>query len=95
VGMSTNVPANDRTLHPQPRTSPLAKPLHHDVDLRGLLIGTASAAGQIEGGDENNDWFDWAREPGNIADGSTPLRATDHWNRWREDNELMASLGLP
>ncbi|OFM18288.1 glycoside hydrolase family 1 protein [Corynebacterium sp. HMSC077G01] len=93
--MSTNVPANDRTLHPQPRTSPLAKPLHHDVDLRGLLIGTASAAGQIEGGDENNDWFDWAREPGNIADGSTPLRATDHWNRWREDNELMASLGLP
>ncbi|WJY99351.1 Beta-glucosidase A [Corynebacterium hansenii] len=80
---------------PAPRTSPAAEPLLHDVDLRGLLIGTASAALQIEGGDQNNDWLDWALEPGNVADGSTPLRATDHWNRWREDNRLMASLGLP
>lgn len=81
--MSTTGPAGNRTLEPAPRTSPVAEPLVGDVDLRGLLIGTASAAGQIEGGDENNDWLDWSRVPGNIADGSTPLRATDHWNRWR------------
>lgn len=93
--MSTTGPAGNRTLEPAPRTSPVAEPLVGDVDLRGLLIGTASAAGQIEGGDENNDWLDWSRVPGNIADGSTPLRATDHWNRWREDNDLMASLKLP
>ena len=93
--MSTPDPARARTLEPMPRTSAAAEPLLHDVDLDGLLIGTASAAAQIEGGDENNDWLDWARVPGNIADGSTPLRATDHWNRWREDNDLMASLGLP
>ena len=61
---------------------------------RDLLIGTATASLQIEGGDRNNNWYDWAQLPGTIADGSTPERATDHWNRWREDTDLMASLGL-
>lgn len=61
---------------------------------RDLLVGVATASLQIEGGDRNNNWYDWAQLPGNIADGSTPLRATDHWNRWREDTELMAELGL-
>ena len=64
------------------------------TDLSGLLIGTATAAVQIEGGDRNNNWYDWAQLPGTIRDGSSPLRATDHWNRWHEDTELMASLGL-
>lgn len=61
---------------------------------RDLLVGVATASLQIEGGDRNNNWYDWAQLPGNIADGSTPLRATDHWNRWRADTDLMASLGL-
>lgn len=65
-----------------------------DRPLNGLLIGTASAATQIEGGDRNNNWYDWAKG-GHIADGSSPVRANDHWNRWREDNELMAELGFP
>lgn len=69
-------------------------PPEHEVDLGGLLIGTASAALQIEGGDRGNDWVRWAAAPGTIADGSTPLRATDHWRRWRQDNALMADLGL-
>ncbi|MDO5676111.1 MAG: family 1 glycosylhydrolase [Propionibacteriaceae bacterium] len=63
--------------------------------LNGLLIGTASAATQIEGGCRNHQWWQWAQTPGNIADGSSPERANDHWNRWREDNELMAELGFP
>ena len=58
------------------------------------MIGTATAALQIEGGDRNNNWYDWASLPGTIKDGTTPLRATDHWRRWREDTELMATLGL-
>lgn len=93
--MSTSESNGARALDVAPRTSPAAEGLLSDVDLNGLLIGTASAALQIEGGDANNDWHDWARLPGAIADGTTPLRATDHWNRWREDNALMASLGLP
>jgi beta-glucosidase len=57
-----------------------------------LLLGTATAATQIEGGDRNNSWYAWC-EKGKIHDGSTTLVANDHWNRWREDIELMASLG--
>ncbi|MDO5534869.1 MAG: family 1 glycosylhydrolase [Propionibacteriaceae bacterium] len=61
---------------------------------RELLIGVATSSAQIEGGDRNNNWYDWAQMPGTIADGSSPVRATDHWNRWREDTALMAELGL-
>lgn len=59
-----------------------------------FLIGSASAALQIEGGQVDTNWHDWARRPGNVADGSTPARATDHWSRWREDNALMGELDL-
>ena len=40
-----------------------------------LLLGTATAATQIEGGDTNNSWYDWALVPGHIADSTSPLRA--------------------
>jgi len=63
-------------------------------DLGDLLIGVSTAAVQIEGGDRNNSWWAWAQQPGRIADGSTPERATDHWVRWREDTALMGELGL-
>jgi beta-glucosidase len=59
----------------------------------GLLLGTATAATQIEGGDDNNNWARFARE-GKVDDGTTPTRACDHYNRWREDIDLMAEMGL-
>ncbi|MEA5051700.1 MAG: family 1 glycosylhydrolase [Oscillospiraceae bacterium] len=59
----------------------------------GLLLGAATAATQIEGGETDHSWLDWARR-GHIKDGSSPARADDHWERWREDVDLMASLGL-
>ena len=59
----------------------------------GLLLGTATAATQIEGGDENNNWARFAAE-GKIKDGTTPVRADDHYSRWREDIDLMAEMGL-
>lgn len=59
-----------------------------------VLMGVATCAVQIEGGDRNNNWYDWAQQPGTIKDGSSPERATDHWRRWREDTDLMAQLGL-
>jgi beta-glucosidase len=64
------------------------------IDLSGLLIGTATAAVQIEGGDQGNQWHEFSRRPGRILDGSSPTPATDHWRRWREDTSLMADLGL-
>ena len=59
----------------------------------GLLLGSATAATQIEGGDENNNWARFASE-GKVKDGSSPVTADDHYNRFREDIDLMADMGL-
>ncbi len=59
----------------------------------GLLLGAATAGAQIEGGDDNSNWARFSSE-GKIADGSSILRACDHYNRWREDYDLMAKMGI-
>jgi len=60
---------------------------------KGFLLGTASAATQIEGGECRHNWNDWYHQH-KILDGSDPARSTDHYNRWREDTDLMAEMGL-
>ena len=60
---------------------------------KGMLIGTASAATQIEGGTVDHSWLNWYRQ-GRIADGSSPERANGHYRLWQEDNVLMQELGL-
>ena len=59
----------------------------------GLLLGSATAATQIEGGDENNNWARFAKE-GKVKDGSSPVTADDHYNRFKEDIDIMADMGL-
>lgn len=59
----------------------------------GMLLGTATAATQIEGGDQNNSWYDWYRR-GYIKDNASPETATEHLKRWREDLELMSGMGI-
>ena len=59
----------------------------------GMLIGSASAATQVEGGRLDHSWMDWHKK-GRILDGSSPGRADDHYNRWREDSALMNDLGM-
>ncbi len=56
-------------------------------------MGSATAATQIEGGDENNNWARFAAE-GKVDDKTSPVRACDHYERWREDIDLMAEMGL-
>ena len=59
----------------------------------GFQWGTATAAHQIEGGNTNNDWWQWEhadRSPCAEPSGD----ACDSWNRWAQDVELVASLGL-
>ena len=56
-----------------------------------FLLGSATAATQIEGGDRNNSWYDWYRK-GHIRDGASPERACDHWNRFRDDVALLAGM---
>lgn len=57
-----------------------------------LLLGCATSATQIEGGDENNNWARFAAE-GKVDDGTSPVRADDHYNRWREDIDLLSCMG--
>lgn len=65
----------------------------------GFLIGTATAAAQIEGAVDAPSrtpsvWDRFAGEPGRIIDGSTTAVTADHVNRLSEDVALMADLGV-
>ncbi len=56
----------------------------------GFVFGTATSAHQIEGDNKYNDWWDWETK------GKLPYRsgkASNHWEMYREDIELMARLG--
>ena len=54
----------------------------------------SSSAHQIEGGNYNSDWWEFEQKSGNILDGDTSKKATDHWNRVQEDVFLMKDLGI-
>lgn len=59
---------------------------------QGFLWGSATAAHQVEGGNVNNDWWDWEHDP---ASGCVEPSgdAIDQRNRYAEDFALLASLG--
>ncbi|MBI3912760.1 MAG: glycoside hydrolase family 1 protein [Chloroflexi bacterium] len=61
---------------------------------KGFLWGTATAAHQVEGGNDNNDWWDWEQTPGHIKNGDKSTVACDWWNgeRYRQDFDLAQSL---
>ena len=46
-----------------------------------MKLGVASASMQVEGGELNSNWHDWA-DRGFVKDGSSPSNANDHWNRY-------------
>jgi len=53
---------------------------------KGFLWGTATAAYQVEGRNQNATWYAWEQEEGRIAEGHTAGLACDWWGgRWRED----------
>jgi len=65
----------------------------------GFVFGAATAAYQIEGaaredGRGESIWDRFSHTPGNVANGDTGDSACDHYHRWREDLDLMQSLGL-
>ncbi|MGA7835446.1 MAG: family 1 glycosylhydrolase [Acidimicrobiales bacterium] len=68
-------------------------PRHHVTFPAEFLWGTATSAYQIEGGNENSDWAHFERTAGTRA--AEPCRdACDSWNRYREDLDIVHSLGL-
>lgn len=65
----------------------------------GFQWGVATAAYQIEGAVHEDDrgmtiWDTFVRQPGRVQNGDTGDVACDHYHRYREDIELMASLGI-
>ena len=58
----------------------------------GFLWGTSTSAYQIEGGNTRNDWHR-AEQAGRFSEPCG--KACDHYHRYREDIELMRSLGYP
>jgi len=59
----------------------------------GFRWSTATAAHQIEGGNTNNDWWTFEHDPDSFAAESSG-DACDSYHRWREDADLVASMGL-
>ena len=65
----------------------------------GFLWGAATASYQIEGavrqdGRGPSIWDTFSHTPGAVHAGDTGDVATDHYNRYAEDADLIASLGL-
>ncbi len=59
----------------------------------GFLWGTATAAHQTEGDNKNSDWWEWEKQPGNIANGDRSGGASDHYRRYAEDLKLARQMG--
>jgi beta-glucosidase len=65
----------------------------------GFQWGAATASYQIEGAFDEDDrglsiWDTFAHQPGRVQNGETGDVACDHYHRYKDDVELMASLGL-
>jgi beta-glucosidase len=59
----------------------------------GFDWGTATAAHQIEGGNTNNDWWEWEHDPATCC--TEPSGdACDSWHRWPDDVAAVADMGL-
>ena len=66
---------------------------------QNFLFGVATAAYQIEGaahedGRKDSIWDAFSRVPGAVVDAHNGDVACDHYHRYADDVELMASLGL-
>ena len=68
--------------------TPAATPFPED-----FLWGTATASHQVEGGNTNNDVWLYEHVP-NTMYAESSGDACDHYNRYRSDIALLASLGL-
>lgn len=75
----------------------LTLPKHSSMLSKDFIYGVATAAFQIEGGVEDRlpcIWDSFCNEPNKIIDNSNGDVACDHYNKWREDIDLISSLGV-
>jgi len=94
LGPSASVPIHDAAAQNLPGEDRGALPGFPD----GFLWGTATSSYQIEGavsedGRGPSIWDLFVRQPGTISDKSTGDIACDHYHRYKEDVQLMKTLG--
>jgi beta-glucosidase len=58
-----------------------------------FLWGAATAAHHVEGNNDNCDWWEWELEGGHIKDGSVSGAACEHYTRYKQDFEMLHSMG--
>ncbi|WP_067842614.1 GH1 family beta-glucosidase [Amphibacillus sediminis] len=66
---------------------------------RHFTFGTATSSYQIEGATNQDGrtpsiWDTFSRQPGKVLNGDTGDQACDHYNRYREDVQLIKQLGV-
>ena len=86
------------SLSPPPLPS-VAPPTGSVMSRPDFLWGVATAAFQIEGATQADGrlpsiWDTYAATPGTVLNGDTGDRACEHYHRWADDVDLIASLGV-
>ena len=66
---------------------------------REFIWGSATAAHQVEGNNENNNWYEWENSfdqssNSRIHNSDKSGKAADHWNLYNKDITLMKEIGL-
>ncbi|MBU0704727.1 MAG: glycoside hydrolase family 1 protein [Chloroflexi bacterium] len=56
--------------------------------------GVATAAHQVEGGNDNNDWWAWEQQEGRIKEGDKSGQACDWWENAEPDFASAAAMGM-
>lgn len=57
-----------------------------------FLWGSSSAAHQVEGNNDKNQWWEFEQRPGKIRNGDKSGIACDHYNRFEEDFNMLKKL---
>jgi len=78
--------------------APLVVPAESKMATRDFLWGVATASYQIEGAVQEDGrlesiWDRFSATPGKVLNGDTGALACDHYHRWAEDVDLIATLG--
>ena len=59
-----------------------------------LKLGVATAATQIEGGNQNNSFYEFSLIKGRIKDDTTPFVADQHYRKYMLDTQLMSEMHI-
>ncbi len=59
---------------------------------KDFLLGVGTSSYQTEGNNKYSDWWEFEKIPGKIETGEQCGIATDHWNRYEQDFQLVKAM---